>query len=146
MDDPSVFDHVRPGDTPYEDGIYRVVGTADGSVTLLRVGDADGRRLNTGTIVTVEAAELERFEPAENPDGNRGLGESLSAVPATLYWSVRGAVDGLIRRPVPAAVAVAVLLTGYGGGLVLDLPGAVSTLLVAAGGLGLALLASGRYP
>ena len=86
MGDPSVFDHVRPWDAPYEDGIYRVVGTADGSVTLLRVGDADGRRLNTGTIVTVEAAQLEGFEPAENPDGNRGLGESLLAVPAGWGW------------------------------------------------------------
>lgn len=146
ISDPAVFDHVRPTAGPYEDGIYRVVGTDDGSVTLLRVGDADGRRVNTGAIVTVEAAQLERFEPAENPDGNRGPGESLLRVPAALYWSVRAAIDGLLRRPVSAAVAVAVLLTGSAGGWILDLPGVVSSLLVVAGGLGLALLASGQYP
>jgi hypothetical protein len=49
LEDLAVYDHLRPtaperaGVNP---GVYRVVGTDP--VTLLRVGDADGRRVTTG--------------------------------------------------------------------------------------------------
>ncbi|WP_254523410.1 hypothetical protein [Natrinema caseinilyticum] len=69
----SIRDHVRPIEADRPDGIYRVVGTSREAVTLLRVGDADGRRVSTGEIVTVSADDLEGFDRAENPDGNRPL-------------------------------------------------------------------------
>jgi hypothetical protein len=72
-DRPAVSDHYRASDgtAGVDNGVYRVVGTADETVTLLRVGDADGRRVHTGEIETVEPDALTAFEPAENPDGNR---------------------------------------------------------------------------
>lgn len=72
---PSPSDFARPtdgavteSDEPIPDGIYRVVGTPDGSVTLLRVGDAAGDREVTGTIVRV-GRETYRgsFEDASEP-------------------------------------------------------------------------------
>ncbi|WP_226005891.1 hypothetical protein [Natrinema salinisoli] len=70
MDSLAMRDHCRPIAGDYPDGIYRVVGTGEDTVTLFRVGDAEGRRVNTGEIVTVRDREFEAFEPAENPDGN----------------------------------------------------------------------------
>lgn len=51
MPAPSPLDHVVPTDADYPDGVYRVVGTGDGPVTLLRVTDAAGRRAHTGELV-----------------------------------------------------------------------------------------------
>ncbi|WP_197428449.1 hypothetical protein [Halapricum sp. CBA1109] len=85
-DNPAVSDHLRPTDADVPDGVYRVVGTTDG-VTLLRVGDADGRRVVTGEVRTVPDAT--GFEAAENPAGNRSLGRTVAGVPQTLYWQLR---------------------------------------------------------
>ncbi|QIB72785.1 hypothetical protein G3I44_01970 [Halogeometricum borinquense] len=48
MTAPAVYDHYRADDAAVSDGVYRVVGTDDETVTLLRVADADGRRSNVG--------------------------------------------------------------------------------------------------
>jgi len=64
---PQPYDHYRPAGADYADGIYRVVGTGD-PVVLVAVADADGNRVNSGTVVRVSADELDGFEPAENPD------------------------------------------------------------------------------
>lgn len=73
MHDPSPYDHYRPVDADYPEGVYRVVGTGrnDGgehTVRLLEVADAGGRRVNTGRVVAVSREDLAGFEPAENPD------------------------------------------------------------------------------
>ncbi len=72
MSDPSPYDHYRPVDADYPDAVYRVVGTGvdedDGTVRLLEVADADGRRVTTGRLVAVPREDLAGFEPAENPD------------------------------------------------------------------------------
>ncbi len=71
--DPQPYDHYRPVDADYPEGVYRVVGTAgngggDDTVRLLEVSDADGRRVNTGRVLAVPREDLGGFEPAENPD------------------------------------------------------------------------------
>ncbi len=72
MSDPTPYDHYRPTDADYPDGVYRVVGTdangTDGEVRLLEVADADGNRVNTGRVVAVPHENLAAFEPADNPD------------------------------------------------------------------------------
>ncbi|MFC6769633.1 hypothetical protein [Natrinema soli] len=140
----AVRDHVRPTDDDYPDGIYRVVGTNEGAVTLLRVGDADGRRVNTGEIVTVSDDDLEGFAPAENPDGNRPLGATVASNVKMGYWSLRAFGQQLVARPLPVAVAVVLVLVGFVGEGVAPVPEVVLTVAVIAGSLGLAFIGSGR--
>jgi len=87
--DIAVYDHLRSTDPDDDDAVYRVVGTDDRTVTLLRVADGDGRRANTGEVVTFSRDALTSFEPAENPDGNRSLGVRLASVLSGGYWSLR---------------------------------------------------------
>jgi len=89
MRDPAVYDHLRSTDPDDDDAIYRVVGTAPGSVTLLRVSDGDGRRANTGEVVTISREALDSFESVENPDGNRSLLGTLRSAASGGYWSLR---------------------------------------------------------
>jgi hypothetical protein len=67
---PKPYTHYRaPGDSDVAAGVYRVVGTDEGTVRLLQVTDADGRRVNTGRVVTVDRTVLSAaFADAENPD------------------------------------------------------------------------------
>jgi hypothetical protein len=89
MQDVAVYDHLCSTDPDDDDAIYRVVGTAPGSVTLLRVSDGDGRRANTGEVITVSRDALDSFEEAENPDGNRSVGARLASMFGAAYWSLR---------------------------------------------------------
>ncbi|WP_254763716.1 hypothetical protein [Natrinema marinum] len=140
----SLHDHVRPTTDDYPVGIYRVVGSGDETVTLLRVGEADGRRVATGEIVIVPDDDLEAFEPAENPDGNRPLGATVVSTVEMGYWSFRAFGKQLAARPFPAVVAVALVLIGVAGEGILPVPELVLTASVIAGGLSLALVGSGR--
>lgn len=141
---PSAYDHVRPTDSSFPQGVYRVVGTESESVTLLLVGDDDGRRINTGRVVTVNVAEFERFEPAENPDGNRRAAAALVSVPKTVYWSLRAFVQQLGAHPFWALLAFGLLLLGNVGDRFVDLPDPLATVLVAVGAVLLAVAGSGR--
>jgi len=78
---PAPYQHVRATDgAGVEAGVYRVVGTSPDSVTLLRVTDGDGRRRNTGHVVTVSRSRFATdFEPAANP-GDGGLSSLLRAL------------------------------------------------------------------
>ena len=140
--EPDIYDHLRSTDPDDDDTIYRVVGTATGSVTLLRVADGDGRRANTGKVRTVSREALSAFEPAENPDGNRGLGTRLASVFKMVYWSLRTFVGSLAANPVPAVVALALVAAGSLTGT--PLPDAVSTALVFVGIFALSYIGSGR--
>ncbi|QLK25614.1 hypothetical protein HYG81_16250 [Natrinema zhouii] len=140
----TIRDHVRPTDGDYPDGIYRVVGTSEGAVTLLRVGDADGRRVNTGEIVTVSVGDLEAFEPAENPDGNRPFGATVASQLEMGYWSLRVFGQQLAAHPFPTAIAGLLVLAGVAGERITLLPEPALTALILAGSLGLAYIGSGR--
>lgn len=139
-----MYDHYRVRGADYTDGVYRVVGTDEDSVTLLRVGDPDGRRVNTGELLRVRRDELDGFEAAENPDGNRPFGEMLASVPRTAYWSVWAFAEELTSHPLPAAAALALLATGSFGDGTVPLPDAAFVVLAVAGGFGLAYVGSGR--
>lgn len=84
-----IGEHYRPTDGDHTPGVYRVVGTTDG-VTLLRVGDADGRRIHTGEVRCVESATLDSgFEAATDPDAGLSPTATLRNAAQGLYWSVR---------------------------------------------------------
>jgi hypothetical protein len=139
-DDLGVYDHVRTtGDTP-DPGVYRVVGTAEDSVTLLRVTDADGTRRHTGTVVTVARANLSALEPAENPDGNRSVGTMIAGRLDGVYWSFRVLAGTVRERPIPGAVALAAMAVGLVGDRLVSIPEPGATVLFLGGALGLVLL------
>ena len=89
MRDIAVYDHLHSTDPDDDDAVYRVVGTAPESVTLLRVSDGAGRRANTGEVVTVSRDALDSFEAVENPDGNRGLVGAVRSAVSGGYWALR---------------------------------------------------------
>ncbi|ELZ29233.1 hypothetical protein C475_03414 [Halosimplex carlsbadense 2-9-1] len=126
--DYTVYDHVRPPassvatDAALSPGVYRVVGVDEGTVTLLRVGDADGYRVNTGAVATVDRDALAAFEPADNPDGDRPVGEKIRRTAETLVWNLRAFVAGLLAHPVLAVAALALVVVGHQGHRVLSVP------------------------
>lgn len=144
MRSPAVYDHVRPTTSDYPDGIYRVVGTNGETVTMLRVGDDDGQRVSTGELITVTEDDLDAFDWAANPDGNRPLGTKLKLQVEMVYWSLRVFVQQLLAHPVPAAIGIATVLVGRFGGQFISLPAAVFGGLIFAGSLWLAYVGSGR--
>lgn len=118
----AIGDHIRPTeagcDSCVPDGVYRVVGTDDDSVTLLLVGDVAGRRVHTGEVVTVARGDLDAFEPAENPDASRPLATRVISQFDGLRWSLWLLGQSVWSRPVPGAIAIALLLVGaFGGGI-----------------------------
>ena len=140
----SVYDHVRPTRVNYLDGTYRVVGTGEEAITLLRVADVDGRRINTGEIITVSYDDFDEFDPAENPDGNRPLGSAITSTLEMVYWSVRVFVQQLAAHPLVTVLAFALISAGYFGEGILPLPKIVLDILTIIGVLGFAYIGSGR--
>lgn len=53
----------------HESGIYRVVGTSNG-IVLLKIGDLDNNRVNTGHIIKITEQKLQRFDNTSIPDKN----------------------------------------------------------------------------
>ena len=141
---PDRYDHLRPSDAADFDGVYRVVGTTDERVVLLCVGDADGRRVHTGNLRVVARDELDGFERASNPDGNRPLGSAAASGVSTVHWSLRSFGRRLAARPEQTTLAAAVVLVGLFGGRVGLLPDVVAGVLTVAGSLALASVWSGR--
>jgi len=167
--DPDVYDHLRPTDTAatsgdhgsaaatsgdhdgtvatsgdhdgagVEPGVYRVVGTGD-PVTLLRVGDADGRRVTTGETVHVDRADLAAFEVADNPDGNRPAADRLASLGADLALQVWAFWRGLRARPLAALAAAAAMVVGHQGDRVLPGPDVAFTAVYMAGALALVVV------
>jgi len=119
----AVGDHVRPTengrDSRVPDGVYRVVGTSEGAVTLLLVGDAAGRRVYTGEVTTVSREALDSFETAANPDANRALAVRVIDRLDGIRWSLWALRRSVRTRPVPGAIAIVLLLVGvFGEGIV----------------------------
>lgn len=144
MASPSVYDHYRAPEPGYTDGIYRVVGTDDEGVTLLRVGDPNGRRVNTGELIRVTHDEVDGFEEAENPDRNRSLAGALVSAPKTACWSLWSFAEEVTAHPLPSVAAFALVLTGYLGDGAVPLPDAALSVLFFVGVLGLVYVGSGR--
>ncbi|EMA34976.1 hypothetical protein [Haloarcula japonica] len=114
--------HVRPTaagpDSRVPDGVYRIVGTDDDSVTLLLVGDAAGRRVHTGEVVTVARGDLDTLEPAENPDARRSFATRIISQLDGLQWSLWLRWHSIRSRPVPGMAAITLLLVGaFGEGI-----------------------------
>ena len=144
MQSPSVYDHLQPSGADYPDGIYRVVGEDGGVVTLLQVGDADGRRVNRGSVVSVRADELDGFTPARNPDGTRPLRAALRSRFGMVYWSIRVFLGQVVAHPIPATIAILLILVGFLGEGVLPVPDSFRGGLIIVGSLGLAYVGRGR--
>ncbi|WP_435079738.1 hypothetical protein [Halococcus sp. AFM35] len=144
MPAPTVSDHYSPTKIDYPAGTYRVVGTDDEAVTLLKVGDSDGQRVTTGEIVTVSCEDFVGFEPAENPDRTRRLVDSVRSSLEVVYWSFRVFGQELIAHSLLTLVAVAVILVGNFGEAIVPLPDTIYSFLVIIGALGLAYIGSGR--
>lgn len=147
-DSPAVYDHLRLAETDTvpaveaTPGVYRVVGTEETTVTLLRVADVEGRRANTGELLTVERDALGTFEPTDNPDGNRSLAAAFAGQLDGLVWQLRTFGRSLAARPALSVVALAVLLVGATGERFLSGPEWAFTAAVFAGSLGVAVIGS----
>ncbi|SFR85562.1 hypothetical protein SAMN05216559_0107 [Halomicrobium zhouii] len=137
-DDVAVSDHFRlsgdgPVDADLPPGVYRVVGTPEDSVTVLRVVDADGRRVHTGQIHRVPRTDLDRFEPATNPDENRSLAAAVAGQLDGLAWQGRLIGRAVAARPIPGAIALALVAAGLFGDPYLPIPELFDVLLFLAG-------------
>ena len=91
---PEPYQHVRAtAEADVQDGVYRVVGTPAGDVTLLRVTDAAGHRRHTGQVVQVSSSTFTTaFEPAANPDSGFSPSDVVDRVVTNVkavYWFVR---------------------------------------------------------
>mgnify|MGYP000241766883 CR=1 FL=1 len=144
MAGPNPYEHFKPANVDVSDGIYRVVGSDEETVTLLRVADANERRIHTGEVVTVSFDEFTGFIPAENPDGNRPLGATLTSHLEMGYWSIRVFLQQLASKPILATVAVTLVIVGVFGDQILPLPDIVFGGLILFGSLGLAFISGGR--
>lgn len=139
---PHVGDHLRPAEATasVDTGVYRVVGTTREDVALLRVGDADGRRVHTGDVATVARGDLRDFEAAENPDGNRSAGAAVSSTLRDLGWQLRAFWAGLRARPVASLGALALAVAGHQGDRFLSGPDPAFTLAYVVGVLAVVYL------
>lgn len=144
MDLPDPHEHFKPVNVEVSDGIYRVVGSDEEAVTLLRVADANERRIHTGETVTVPLDEFTGFAPAENPDGNRPLGTVLASNLEMGYWSIRAFTQQLASNPLPTTIAITLVIVGVFGDQILSLPDVVFGGLILLGSLSLAYVGGGR--
>lgn len=143
MTGPGVYDHVRPIGDDYPDGIYRVVGVDDETVTILRVSDADGRRVHGGEVERVDVDGFDSFTAAGDPDGNRSLGAAVSSQLVATGWSVRVFVSQLFDHPLASILLVSLVLLGAFGERWLPLPEVALDGLLLLGAAGLAYVGSG---
>lgn len=145
MSEPAVSDHVAPGDAEYPPGVYRVVGTSDGRVTLLRLTDGDGRRVHTGDLLTVDADAFGGFDRVDPPSPTTSLGARVASAAETGYWSLRAFGQQLRVHSRATAVLGAFVLVGLLGDAVspLSIPGPVFGGLLFVGSLGLAYVGGG---
>lgn len=136
MDDVAPSDHLRADGTTDPPGVYRVVGVDERGVTLLRVGDEEGRRVHTGEVVRVAHADLAAFTPAAAPPRDRSSASAL----ALAYWSLRAFTAELAARPLASAVGVALVVAGSVG----PIPSLPAGGLIFGGGCLLAYVGGGR--
>lgn len=144
MKPPEPYDHLKPVDIDVPDGIYRVVGRDEETVTLLRVADGDKRRVHTGEVLSVDLDEFDGFAPTENPDGNRPPRDVLTAKLEMGYWSIRVFVQQLAANPLLTIVALTLVITGVFGDQILSFPDFAFSGIILLGSLTLAYIGSGH--
>jgi hypothetical protein len=140
----AIYDHVELRDSDHPAGVYRVVGTADDTVTLLHVADSDGRRIHTGRTVSVSHDTYDELPPASNPDGGGSITDVLVSLPATGYWALRGSARQLAASPVRTLLAVAAVVVGAVGPRALPVSPLVLDGLLLGGILALVVIGEGR--
>ena len=140
----AIYDHVELRDSDYPAGVYRVVGTADGMVTLLHIADSDGRRIHTGRTVSVSHDACDELPPASNPDGGGSITDVLVSLPATGYWALRGSARQLAASPVRTLLAVAAVVVSAAGPRALSVSPLVLDGLLLGGILALVVIGEGR--
>lgn len=115
MSEPEPYDHVRASGQTIAEGTYRVVGAGEDGVTLLRVTDASGRRVNSGRVVSVSRKEYAALPAAENPDDEGALRRWAFVGLAALLFAVSfsptaaalvGVSPSMLRTVVVALIAV----------------------------------------
>ncbi|KTG11573.1 hypothetical protein AUR64_03490 [Haloprofundus marisrubri] len=126
------------------DGTYRVVGISDESVTLLRITDADGKRVHTGQTVTVARDSLGDYEVVDNPDETFSFEGTVSSAVEALYWTSRVFAAQLLTHRLLSSIAVALVLIGFLGDEAVPLPDFASSILVLIGTLTLVYIGNGR--
>ncbi len=136
MDDLTLSAHLRADGTVVPRGTYRVVGVDERGVTLLHVGDDEGRRVHTGEVVRVAREDLDGFAPAGAPGAERSLADAATLA----YWSGRAFVGELAARPLAAGVALTLVVFGAVGPVSAPLAGS----LIVGGSLLLAYVGGGR--
>ncbi|MEF8842125.1 MAG: hypothetical protein V5A62_10945 [Haloarculaceae archaeon] len=105
---PDPGDHYRAnGEGPVPSGYYRVVGRDADDVTLLYVGDSEGRRRHTGRVESIDRSALAGLEPAEAPRSG-ALAGAMGAAEG-LWLSVRAVPGNLRDRPRQTLLALALL-------------------------------------
>lgn len=114
--EPALYDHVAGDGDALAAGTFRVVGVDGDEVVLLRVADADGRRVNAGEVASVPRGAFASLEPATNPDEERPLSTWGLLVLGGLAFAAGAsppvvAVTGLSAGAVSAA-GVAVFVVG----------------------------------
>ena len=105
---PAVYDHVELQDSDHPDGVYRVVGTTDETVTLLQVADADGQRVHSGDTIAMPTAAYESLPAATNPDERGSIAATLRSVPTDTYWTRRAVGRRYAEQPLLTAILVAI--------------------------------------
>jgi hypothetical protein len=143
----AVGDHVSPTTGDLAPGVYRVVGTDEERLTLLRVGDAEGHRVVTGQLHRVPRGNLDGFVSTTPPTAPGGPEAALVDAAEAGYWSVRVFVSELLAHPIASAAALAVVVIGWfgvGSALATSLSPLVRAVALFVGSLGLAYVGSGR--
>jgi len=95
-------------------------------------------------FVTIRTGELAEYPDAENPDGNRPLGETITSALEMTFWSLRAFGQQLVVHPIPSVIAIALVTIGVVGEEFVQLPSVAQSALILVGSLGLAYIGSGR--
>lgn len=139
--DPDVYDHVRvTDDADAAPGVYRVIGTPDDAVTLLRVADTDGQRQHTGDVVSLPCSQWSTLEPVANPDENRSVTAAVRSQLQGLVWQSRVLAETVVERPLPAVPALALIVVGLVGDSFVSIPPLGDAALVVVGAFALVSL------
>lgn len=118
---PDIADQYRPTNGVADAGVYRVVGTTDEMVTLLKVGDEDGNRVHTGVLESVPRETFdEAFTRASEPDATSRLPRALAGVAVGFVVVAALSQVGVLTTPASPGTLATLGVVLYAAGRVLD--------------------------
>jgi hypothetical protein len=118
---PDIGGQYRPTDGDADAGIYRVVGTTGETVTLLKVGDAEDRRVHTGDIESVPRTTFDAaFTSAPSPDAASKLPRALAGVAVGFVVVAALSWGGVLTTPAPPDTLAAMGVLLYAAGRLAD--------------------------